>query len=61
MGSLPKRDEIDKKYKWNLEDIYENVDIWEEDFKKIENSIDNIVKYKGTLQESAENFWNALN
>ena len=36
MGSLPKRDEIDKKYKWNLEDIYENVDVWEEDFKKIE-------------------------
>ena len=60
MGSLPKRDEIDKKYKWNLEDIYENVDVWEEDFKKIEKSIDDIVKYKGTLKESAEKLLECL-
>jgi oligoendopeptidase F len=60
MGSLPKREEIDKKYKWVLEDIYENVDVWEEDFKRIEKSIDDIVQYKGMLKESAEKLLECL-
>ena len=33
MNSLPKREEIDQKYKWNLEDIYESVDKWKKILK----------------------------
>ncbi|MDQ2086568.1 oligoendopeptidase F [Herbivorax sp. ANBcel31] len=60
MNSLPKREEIDKKYKWNLENIYQNVDVWEEDFKKISKNIEGIIEYKGTLNESADNLLECL-
>lgn len=60
MNSLPKREEIDQKYKWNLEDIYESVNKWEEDFKNISKNIESIIKYKGTLKESADNLLECL-
>lgn len=47
--ALPKRDEIDSKYKWKLEDIYAGIDKWEEDFKKVKEYISQIVKLKGSL------------
>ena len=34
-NSLPKREEIDAKYKWKLEDIYADNSLWEEDFNKV--------------------------
>ncbi|TYQ14911.1 UNVERIFIED_CONTAM: oligoendopeptidase F [Acetivibrio alkalicellulosi] len=52
MKTLPNRNEIDDKYKWNLEDIYENIDIWEEDFKKVREYISKVVTFKGILKES---------
>jgi oligoendopeptidase F len=33
-NTLPKRSEIDEKYKWKLEDIYDSREKWEEDFEK---------------------------
>jgi len=51
-NNLPKRDEIDAKYKWKLEDIYDSVDKWEEDFKQVKQLAAEIGKYKGTLGES---------
>lgn len=50
--TLPKRDEIDSKYKWKLEDIYDSIDRWEENFKKVKHLTGEIGKYKGTLRES---------
>ncbi|MFZ5986836.1 MAG: oligoendopeptidase F [Bacillota bacterium] len=58
--TLPKRDEIDSKYKWKLEDIYENIDKWEEDFKKVKQYIGDIVKFKGTLNEGPEKLLECL-
>ena len=49
---LPGRDEIDAKYKWVLEDIYENNEKWEEDFEKVRKLSEDIKKFKGTLGES---------
>jgi len=46
---LPKRDEIDPKYKWKLEHIYAGDDEWEEDFRKIQELSREITKYKGKL------------
>jgi oligoendopeptidase F len=51
-NTLPKRDEIDVKYKWKLEDIYDSNDKWEEDFKQVKHLAAEIGKYKGTLGES---------
>ncbi|MDK2903746.1 MAG: oligoendopeptidase [Clostridiales bacterium] len=59
MNSLPKREEIDKKYKWHLEDIYSSDDEWEEDFKRLKDMIPAMEGYKGGLN-SADNLYNAL-
>jgi len=51
-NTLPKRDEIDAKYKWKLEDIYDSVDKWEEDFRRVKQMAAEMGKFKGTLRES---------
>lgn len=51
---LPKREEIDGKYKWNLEDIYENDMKWEEDFKQVKELVRGIPKFKGTLSQGPD-------
>ncbi len=49
------REEIPEKYKWNFSDIYENWEAWEADFKAISADMEEIISYKGTLGESADN------
>jgi len=49
------REEIDDKYKWNLEDLYSSVDEWRQDIAKIEGQVDEIQKYKGKLGEDPNN------
>lgn len=43
------REEISKEYKWNLSDIYENYEKWNEDFDKIKEIKEELIKYKGTF------------
>ena len=50
------RNAIDKKYKWNLNDIYENYDIWESDLEKFEKLTQKVPKFKGEIKKSAEKF-----
>lgn len=47
---------IDKKYKWNLNDIYENYDIWESDLEKFEKFIKEVFKFKGEIKKSFKKF-----
>lgn len=54
------RKDIDDKYKWNLSSLYENEELWEEDFKKSKEITGEIVKYQGKLEESAENLYKVL-
>jgi len=58
--TLPKREDINPKYKWKLEDIYENVAKWAEDFSKVKKLSAEIIKFKGTLCESAQNLLDCL-
>ncbi len=56
-GLQPKtrnRDEIDARYKWNLNDIYPNWEAWKADFKTIRTMMDEFVTLEGKLGESAE-------
>ncbi len=60
VSSLPQRDKIEDKYKWDLTDIYKSDNDWEEDFKWVENNIPEFEKFKGTLSESADNLLKCL-
>ena len=50
------RKTIEQKYKWNLNDIYENYDMWESDLEKFEKLAKEIPKYKGQIKNSSEKF-----
>ena len=43
------REDIAKEYKWNLNDIYENYEKWNEDFEKMKEIEKELVGYKGNF------------
>ncbi|WP_350344093.1 oligoendopeptidase F [Proteinivorax tanatarense] len=49
--SLPLRNEIDRKYKWKVEDIYENWSKWQTDYDDVKKKIERFEKYKGKLND----------
>ncbi len=53
-ASLPTRDKINEKYKWNLTHIYESDELWEADFNWVESNLSNYKKYEGRLAESSQ-------
>ena len=59
-GKLPTHDQIDPKYTWNLKDIYTSDDMWENDFKWVENNIPGYQKFEGKLGNSAESLLQGL-
>lgn len=59
-GVLPKRNEIPEKYKWNLEDIYSDDSLWEQDFKLVREMMSEMDSYRGRLGESAGVLLDAL-
>ncbi len=52
---IPIREDIEEKYKWNLKDIYDSDEEWEDDFSWVEKNINKYHKFEGTLGSSAEN------
>ena len=50
-----KRNEIPEQYKWKIEDLYADNGAWEADFTKLQQGMEDIKKYEGTLAKSAEN------
>ncbi len=59
-NTLPERSEIDAKYKWKLEDMYDSQNKWEEDFAEVRALCQEILKFKGRLGESAEILFECL-
>ncbi len=57
---LPKRNEIDNKYKWNLEAIFQDENVWEEDFKKAKTLAEQIKEYEGQLKNSSKQLLKVL-
>ncbi|MCJ7802321.1 MAG: oligoendopeptidase F family protein, partial [Candidatus Marinimicrobia bacterium] len=53
-SGIPQRTDIDNEYKWNLEDIYPNMEKWEEDYKFVESNLDKFAKYRGKLGKSGK-------
>ena len=54
------RDEIEEKYKWDLNFLYKSDDEYNNDIKKISDLIDKLPDYKGKLTNSSENLYNFL-
>lgn len=52
--ALPKRQDIDSKFKWKLEDIYSDNSLWEQDFKKVKELAEQIKGLQGKLAENAQ-------
>ncbi|WP_312092926.1 oligoendopeptidase F [Aminipila sp.] len=48
------REQIDKKYKWNIESMYPNEADWDKDYNAVMQMSDEYSKYSGRLGESAE-------
>jgi oligoendopeptidase F len=58
---LPNREKIEDKYKWELDDIYGNVETWEKDFNKVKELLNKVKKYQGRVADSGETLLSLLN
>lgn len=57
---IQKREELEEKYKWDIESMYPDKDVIERDIEFIKHSIDEVEKYKGRLYESSDILFEAL-
>ncbi|MDO4482396.1 MAG: oligoendopeptidase F [Bacillota bacterium] len=53
-NSVKQRNEIDKKYKWSIETMYNMDFVWERDYCEVKDAAEELAGYKGRLGESAE-------
>jgi len=60
MSSVPERTEIEQSYKWDLEDIYESDEEWQEAFAAVEERVPELEAYEGRVTESAETLLEVL-
>ncbi len=54
------RESIDKKYTWDLENIYNNLSDFEEDFKKLKDMINKMKEYENVMLKSSKDFYETL-
>ena len=55
-----KREQIQKKYKWDISDIYKNWNEWEKDKKRFTKKLNKINNFKGTLSKKVNNLYKVL-
>jgi len=55
-----KREEIESKYKWTLEDLYETDTAWEDAFQSVNEKVPTLSLLKETFSQNAENLYSAL-
>ena len=58
-GDKP-RSAVPDEYKWKLEDIFPEDDIWEKTFKETEKSIPNLSRFAGKISASADELLNCI-
>ncbi|MBK8943794.1 MAG: oligoendopeptidase F [Ignavibacteriae bacterium] len=59
-GELPSRSDIPIDQTWNIADIYSTPDLWENDFKLLESSIENYKSFRGKLGSSSSELLKCL-
>ena len=53
-NNLPKRSEVEKKYTWAMEDLYASDELWQEEYDKIKDMIEDVLEYQGRLSKSGD-------
>jgi oligoendopeptidase F len=53
-NSLPKRDEVDDRFKWDLTKIFDSDAKWEEAFQEVKSLLPETNAFQGSLTESAQ-------
>ncbi len=56
----PKRDEIEARFKWNLQDIYNDDAAWENDYEQMKTMLLKAAQLQGTLGQSGPQLLSAL-
>ena len=56
MQTFKNREEVTEAEKWNLKDIYESTEKWEEDYQQISNQIDQLKQFDGAIQNANDLF-----
>lgn len=59
-NKLLERKDIEEKYKWDVGSLYKDLELWEEDYKKVASKVKEFLTYKGRLKESPEILLEAL-
>lgn len=59
-GKARKREEIEARYKWKLEDIYSREEDWERDFEQLKLQSQEIESHRDTLGDSAQELLTTL-
>ncbi len=55
------RSNIDKKYLWDLEVIYDNTESFMKDFNEVKDKVNEIKKYENSMLNSAKEFYETIN
>lgn len=55
-----KRNEIEDKYKWDIQSMYADDSAWEQNVQKAKKLIEEAKSFKGTLENGADNFLKCL-
>src|SRR5438105_3295699 len=58
--TLPTRDQIPDRFKWNLTDIFANWGVWERAYRELDGKIDAFGARQGTLNQGAASLLEAL-
>ncbi|MCY8522351.1 oligoendopeptidase F, partial [Bacillus atrophaeus] len=59
-NQLPDRSEVKAEDTWKLEDIFPSDEAWNKEFQAVKELIPNLSEFKGTLDHSADNLYEAL-
>lgn len=58
--NIPKREQIEDRFKWSLEAIYQNNQLWENDFNKVKEFTEEIKSFEGKISKSPSDLLKCL-
>lgn len=54
---IPQRSEVPEEYTWNLKDLYESDQAWNEEYKALKALPEQITAFRGTLAAPPRTCW----
>ena len=59
-STIKKREDINREFKWKMEDVYADENLWRDDIKKAEDLFIELAKMQGIICDSSSNFKNTI-